>query len=1407
MLRRTAKRKDTPQQHHHHNHTFSSPPLRTKPLPIGAPSPAAQTPPTASPQGSIAASYSPGHRPYAAHPRVSESSTIASPFPSSASIDSMPPLPGPSTGPGHGHGHAQPHPQGQHMGRSQSAFNFLLSKARAPFSSASNPSGMATSTSLSSLPNHLEDAASTDSLAGAHRDGTSFTYHRPWPTPTERPSLHEAKPPPLTRPSMSDEPSVSSPTKRGFFSGVGRERKVSNASAGKGGPIKGSFANSPLGKATRSEGLQSGSPQAYGLFSKSQSDLHSRPEFPSPGTVPVELPRVSSPAPMAPEDRAFLRSPSPNVGYSRSVDDLSQMNGPYPAFPGHSPQQFGGRIKPTGEHGFVTGQWRPSDLGTLPAREASRTASSTHARSESLMSRAQTSPSPSNQQASGLQQDTDWPQVPQIPAQHLHAPAQSSSRHQRKTSKAQSGNSREPTQGRSQGHMSIASSLGLGGMASATACTVVDKVHSFSSNLRVPASAGAPSSSPSPGASGSQKRGHSSTTSTSDARPLLAPGVVYEGFLNRNANISVSLSQLTENDSGKGKEREKDVTKGWKAYKVVLKDGKLHFYKPPSNVSDEVKALFPTTVVRGPGASPAASGGRAAAVQYAQELGIDAEALKRGGLGTNALLLATASSANAPTARTPTHSNAGGHQGMPPPLPPKRSGDLPLTSPTKSPGQDAFLSTGQSAARPQWEGAGKHPELLLVDSPHPPSSWAARLRSGSPAAIAHELVFGTQISVDGSKTTTQEDYQRGSDEFFRVVALALLSLDIPLAAFAAELRKWTRTALAVSIGDQVGQEVVNEAESAELSSFQSLVRKRIGRFLEAVCANHGDREGIQAAMEELQGLVRETFADSEEASLKLSQIYDAATPSALAITPTDWSADAMPQLDRARSELAEMATSGRLSGAVLLRLDPAEVAQQIQAFHADRFRALVVPYLRSSDMVKQCARPSLANLFSFDSARPHFLTRLVLDHLLPGGEASPKQSGLSGPSPRHRAALLRHWIAIASYLYSYADLAGWVAISAALCSRAVARLEQTWRFVADGDRHLVGQIWAPKLAQLGWTDGGQRTVLPLLTADGSSQAPVSASGSRIAAIAYFGDVRVELERRWPPLTESRGPTQQVPVADWVGVYGRVDGLVQLWQTQCGGESRALDASSITPAQNAIEEYQIALQAMSAARTDVDVSFYLLHSLQAEPKSLGNLDLRFRSPLPPSMSANAVMPLLFPETLPHLGLLDRDHVHKLASTGDRHAGQSHGPTGTITARSHERVKLSSSPLARSRTFPPGPNARSISGRPIAYAGVVEWSAGGAPDETLLPIGSELVLKAWQEPTSSLPSSPMTSKRFSQELSRRPLSQVSKRSSLPASNRSSYVDPVPLQVVVKAATVERLGRCLLALRSLHVQGEFD
>ncbi|WFD26563.1 hypothetical protein MNAN1_001546 [Malassezia nana] len=414
-----------------------------------------------------------------------------------------------------------------------------------------------------------------------------------------------------------------------------------------------------------------------------------------------------------------------------------------------------------------------------------------------------------------------------------------------------------------------------------------------------------------------------------------------------------------------------------------------------------------------------------------------------------------------------------------------------------------------------WTSPLRHPELIVVSDSTLPNRWASRIESGTISALAHELVFGTQRMAGA---TDMQDTD--TKTFLHLVFYALCTVRSPWYPFLSALRDYM---------------ILPEVDAAGV--------QRVSLFLDLLLWKrpllHDGHEAI--FFEHLLALIRElgrTAPASVAPMVRQLQLWRDQTQQEDRQEPTDWLGRAGASLSH-RTDLAPLALCWNVADFV--RQDPAEIARQIQSFHADRLMAFLsvpVTAYRLSSSVTEC----LLRSFRFDASRPHWLTHVILRQLLVD-EAPERQAEAVHVE---RVRILEHWIEIASCLLHRSDLAGWVAVCAALCSRAVATLDVLWRGLPTRKRDIVTLEWSPRLVSFGWIEGVRVAVEPVF-AIGSGRHVTDVQGG----IPYLGNAGIlgaTATTLCGGVTTAQISSPQIPLASQEPEFERVRLLAQRLKT-------------------------------------------------------------------------------------------------------------------------------------------------------------------------------------------------------------------------------------------------------------------
>ncbi|KAJ1939927.1 hypothetical protein FBU59_003962, partial [Linderina macrospora] len=156
-------------------------------------------------------------------------------------------------------------------------------------------------------------------------------------------------------------------------------------------------------------------------------------------------------------------------------------------------------------------------------------------------------------------------------------------------------------------------------------------------------------------------------------------------------------------------------------------------------------------------------------------------------------------------------------------------------------------------------------------------------------------------------------------------------------------------------------------------------------------------------------------------------------------------------------------------------------------------------------------------LMVFTQSDPHFITRLVHQHLL---------VELPLNRPARRSALLLHWVRIGESCRLIGDAVGWAAIAMAVTMSPIARLRETWHGIALSWKELIVSTWVPLLVEYGIyeTDiDSPKGKAPAGKALIIKPQSGMANNYSYAAIPYYGPIRMHVDRIGRKLRRQYGP--------------------------------------------------------------------------------------------------------------------------------------------------------------------------------------------------------------------------------------------------------------------------------------------
>ncbi|CAE6480833.1 unnamed protein product [Rhizoctonia solani] len=346
-----------------------------------------------------------------------------------------------------------------------------------------------------------------------------------------------------------------------------------------------------------------------------------------------------------------------------------------------------------------------------------------------------------------------------------------------------------------------------------------------------------------------------------------------------------------------------------------------------------------------------------------------------------------------------------------------------------------------------------------------------------------------------------------------------------------------------------------------------------------------------------------------------------------------------------------------------------------------------------------------ASLFSGSDDVPHWLTRLVMTqvlspdmvgHELPasdtagsigvaagqGGGVIPE--GVRVSRTHTRAAVLCKWIRLGELARVNGDECSWRAIQAAVCSRAIARLERVFRRMSDEEREIVS-LWAreERLIQQDhrctpWeSDVRERIGLEM------ERARIKGGGSwRVKPFEAAWSMVQELEEIWGKCTGGALPLGDSDVEDVVG-------LVRYFRRHAEDEELVKSKH--------LSDYNGLSFAIEPRRN----RHYAPHFFRNKG----------------TQSTHPLMPLIFPDLMPTVNMLDRSHIIR----GKKLSSTSHGDgTGPVEMTQEHIQEV----VTRTRAFQSGGQGQS-KGKEVRLLGE------DLGETTLTVFGGELVLKLVKE----------------------------------------------------------------------------
>ncbi|OLL25413.1 GTPase-activating protein BEM2/IPL2 [Neolecta irregularis DAH-3] len=284
------------------------------------------------------------------------------------------------------------------------------------------------------------------------------------------------------------------------------------------------------------------------------------------------------------------------------------------------------------------------------------------------------------------------------------------------------------------------------------------------------------------------------------------------------------------------------------------------------------------------------------------------------------------------------------------------------------------------------------------------------------------------------------------------------------------------------------------------------------------------------------------------------------------------------------------------------------------------------------------------NPLLFASNEPHFITTVVLDHIL--------VSCQSPSSFEERRRVLSQWIGIGLTSKRRGDLVGWLAIVMAVCSPSVLRLQDTWGSIDPSLRNRVCKNWAPVLYDMNRLarDLKEASDSPNDTLSAHVLAPDSSdedSDYLDFVVPFFGDLR-EAVRSVEPQFDGKENiiAKDVDLTNCRRVLNAVEDALARW-TEFVGKSTKTNRPFNA---DAIPSLQACLKTCSTTNTslsNVSPPNYVKLSFICEPRLRGNY-VQHHYAQRRLFVTGAFVPLVFTDIIPSHKLFER--VDLLEVTG-------------------------------------------------------------------------------------------------------------------------------------------------------------
>ncbi|KAG9036552.1 rho GTPase-activating protein [Tulasnella sp. JGI-2019a] len=310
-----------------------------------------------------------------------------------------------------------------------------------------------------------------------------------------------------------------------------------------------------------------------------------------------------------------------------------------------------------------------------------------------------------------------------------------------------------------------------------------------------------------------------------------------------------------------------------------------------------------------------------------------------------------------------------------------------------------------------------------------------------------------------------------------------------------------------------------------------------------------------------------------------------------------------------RSRLANVLTCEGLSRETFARTEMRKVADSLTEFA----RSQLDGPIQTADFLVDGETGNSLSAYAGSDDKPHWLTRIVLDMVLEQvGRAEKRQddTAVANVAPKSnsstyvRAGVVSRWVQIGEKCRVAGDECSWRAIMSGLCSVPVVRLEKVWKRVDAAERVTV----------FDWVSGER-------------------SLARGAVTPWAGDLRQKVADAMTAASQENRFVVQ-PMLDIATLIQR---FMDSWQS-C--KYFFLPPSTPSSDVTALSQYWAARLNDAAPKGCLTIKDAFGLSTIVEPRHRSYFQPFFWRPSSAHPSTHSLMPLLFPEPLPTVSLIDR-----------------------------------------------------------------------------------------------------------------------------------------------------------------------